>query len=93
MTESRCGIICSECKYREEMGCAGCVNISDPFWGKCEVKQCCEGKGHSHCGECGEFACDKLKKFAYDPKQGDGGKRIEQCRKWIRQCGRGAVRR
>lgn len=33
MMESRCGILCSECAYREQMGCAGCVQIQKPFWG------------------------------------------------------------
>lgn len=82
MVESRCGIVCSECKYREEMGCKGCVNIAAPFWGECSVKSCCESKGHSHCGQCGGFVCEELDRFAHDPKEGDGGKRLDQCRKW-----------
>ena len=86
MVESRCGIVCSECKYREEMNCGGCVNISNPFWGECKIKSCCEQKGHSHCGQCGDFVCGDLNGFAYDPEQGDGGKRLEQCRKWTGEC-------
>ncbi len=83
MIESRCGIVCSECEYKESMGCGGCVNISKPFWADaCPVKSCCEGKSSAHCGECGDFACDLLNQFAYDEKQGDNGKRIEQCKKW-----------
>lgn len=31
-------------------------------------------------GECGEFPCALLKKFSYDPEQGDNGVRIEQCK-------------
>ncbi|MEW6713263.1 MAG: DUF3795 domain-containing protein, partial [Candidatus Riflebacteria bacterium] len=34
MIESRCGIVCHECDYREKMNCGGCVNISKPFWGE-----------------------------------------------------------
>ena len=31
MIESRCGILCSECEYKESMGCCGCLNINKPF--------------------------------------------------------------
>lgn len=83
MVESRCGIVCSECEYKESMGCGGCTNITKPFWGDaCPVKSCAEGKCHAHCGECSEFACDLLNQFAYDKEQGDDGKRIKQCEKW-----------
>ena len=83
MVESRCGILCGGCTYREQMGCAGCVNIQKPFWGdSCPVKSCCEEKDHIHCGQCGSFPCGLLNQFAYDEKQGDGGKRIDQCRTW-----------
>ena len=83
MIESRCGILCGECAYREQMGCAGCTQIQKPFWGDCcPVKACCEGKGRAHCGQCREFPCALLKQFAYDEHQGDGGKRIEQCSCW-----------
>ena len=34
MVESRCGLTCSGCPYREQMGCKGCVNIEKPFWGE-----------------------------------------------------------
>ena len=27
MVESRCGILCSECEYREQVNCKGCVSI------------------------------------------------------------------
>ena len=85
MIESRCGILCNECEYREPMKCNGCVAMPKPFWGDCcPVKDCCESKKQNHCGECKEFPCSLLKQFAYDEKQGDNGKRIEQCRKW---CG------
>ena len=83
MIESRCGLLCGECSYREPMGCKGCTAIEKPFWGDaCPVKSCCEAKELEHCGTCGEFPCALLTGFAYDPDQGDDGKRIEQCRCW-----------
>ncbi|MCI9288520.1 MAG: DUF3795 domain-containing protein [Oscillospiraceae bacterium] len=83
MIESRCGILCGQCQYREQMGCPGCVNIDKPFWADaCPVKACTEGKTHAHCGQCQNFPCQLLHQFAYDETQGDGGKRIEQCRLW-----------
>lgn len=85
MIESRCGLLCSECEYREQMGCKGCTQIEKPFWGDCcPVKSCGEEKGKEHCGVCDSFPCDLLHQFSYDKEQGDDGKRIEQCKKW---CG------
>lgn len=89
MIESRCGLLCGECPYRQQMGCRGCVHIGKPFWAEsCPVKSCCEGKGYEHCGQCETFPCGVLKQFSYDEKQGDGGRRIEQCRLWAGE-GRG----
>lgn len=86
MVESRCGLLCSQCAYREQMGCPGCAQISKPFWGEsCPVKSCCEGKEQAHCGECGSFSCELLHQFAYDEKQGDNGQRIEQCKEWSKK--------
>lgn len=83
MVESRCGILCGACEYRDKMHCGGCVHIDKPFWGDaCPVKSCCESKGLEHCGTCRDFPCDLLGQFAYDKEQGDEGKRIEQCRDW-----------
>ena len=83
MIESRCGILCSTCGFRESMGCKGCVEIDKPFWGEsCPVKSCCEGKDRAHCGQCEAFPCEQLTAFAYDKEQGDNGARLEQCRKW-----------
>ena len=83
MIESRCGTLCGECEYQESTGCKGCVHMEKPFWGEsCPVKGCCEGKGLAHCGQCPAFPCELLNQFAYDPQQGDNGRRLEQCRKW-----------
>ena len=90
MVQSRCGILCDECEYKEKTGCKGCVNIQKPFWGeKCPVKSCCEEKGNTHCGMCGEFPCELLVQYAYDDNQGDDGKRIVQCRCWNVECNNG----
>ena len=83
MIESRCGILCGKCEYREKTGCTGCVDIKKPFWGEeCPVKSCCEEKEYLHCGMCSEFSCELLAQYSYDDKQGDDGKRIDQCRCW-----------
>lgn len=86
MIESRCGILCSECKYKDEFGCKGCTQIDKPFWAEgdtnCPLKCCCESKDKAHCGDCDNFACEQLTAFAYDKEQGDDGKRIEQCKSW-----------
>lgn len=48
MIESKCGILCRECGYKEQMGCNGCIHIEKPFWGDGgkRIKQCeCWVKG------------------------------------------------
>lgn len=82
MVETRCGLLCSWCSYREAMNCPGCVDAPQPFHGQCRVKNCCEGRGAIHCGECQEFPCALLREFSYDSEHGDDGARIEQCRHW-----------
>lgn len=80
MIESRCGILCNDCKYKEEMNCKGCINIIKPFWGEvCPIKSCCENQNLKYCGQCTNFPCELLKEFSYDKEQGDGGARIGQC--------------
>lgn len=83
MIESRCGLLCGQCAYRENPGCTGCTQMEKPFWGdSCPVKCCCEGKGLAHCGQCGEFPCALLHRFAYEMEQSDQGERIRQCERW-----------
>lgn len=83
MIESRCGLSCGECGYREPMSCPGCTKMDRPFWGEsCPVKGCCEERGLAHCGECPDFPCALLNQFAYDKEQGDDGARIRRCRQW-----------
>ena len=84
MADSRCGILCSEYKRKMKCGdCQGCNVTENPFWGVCDVKNCCESKKLEHCGLCADFPCEDLKMMSYDDSgQGDNGKRIEQCKKW-----------
>ncbi|MGI6153673.1 MAG: DUF3795 domain-containing protein [Christensenellaceae bacterium] len=83
MAESRCGLLCKQCEYKTQ-GCPGCLAIKKPFWGeKCPVKNCCEANAHDHCGQCPDFPCSLLIQFAYDRKQGDGGKRLRHCLIWV----------
>lgn len=83
MIASRCGILCGQCQYKEQVQCKGCVHIEKPFWGdSCPIKACCKEKRREHCGECDSFPCELLRQFSYDQVQGDNGRRIEQCRVW-----------
>lgn len=86
MIETRCGLLCSECSFREN--CAGCIATDGhPFHGECPVALCCQSKGHIHCGECPQLPCARLTQYSCDPVHGDTphGARIEQCRKWAAQ--------
>ena len=88
MIKSRCGIVCDPQKCKEAFGidCTGCPNITKPPWGdSCPVKDCCEGCGHDHCGQCADFPCSLIIEYAYDKEHGDGGKRIENCCIWAEQ--------
>lgn len=83
MVESRCGLRCSECEWRDIMKCEGCLKISKPYWAKsCPIKACVEGKKIEHCGECGKFPCKQLHEFAFDPATGNEGTRIETLTDW-----------
>lgn len=87
MIDSRCGLHCTECEYKESGGCNGCKNMNGKlFWGECPVAVCCQNKGLTYCGECPDIPCELLTMFSCDPEHGDNppGARIEQCKKW--QC-------
>lgn len=78
MAFAYCGLNCEVCSYREKMNCPGCQQCGgEMFWGKCEIAACCISKELENCGKCETFPCENLKKFAFDPEQGDNGKRIE----------------
>jgi general stress protein 26 len=84
--QSRCGLLCSGCTYKESHGCTGCLALDGkPFWGECDIAKCCLSKGYAHCGECPEIPCDILRDYSC----GDGdecdkpkGARIEVCKAW-----------
>lgn len=85
MIDSRCGLHCTGCEFKEPCSCGGCIETNGvPFHGECPVAVCCQEKGFCHCGECPEFPCKLLQDYSEDPEHGDNppGKRIEQCRKW-----------
>jgi len=51
--QSRCGLCCDTCPYKESAGCPGCfASGGNPFWGECDTAKCCIDKGHTHCGQC-----------------------------------------
>ncbi|MCX8130241.1 MAG: DUF3795 domain-containing protein [Clostridia bacterium] len=86
MVESRCGLLCSECSYKEPCNCGGCVETNGhPFHGECPVAVCCQNKGHSHCGQCAEMPCKQLYEYSYHEEHGDNGARIEMCKKWAKE--------
>jgi hypothetical protein len=87
MIDSRCGLYCTGCEYKDTNGCSGCIETNGhPFHGECPVAICCQDKGFVHCGECSEIPCELLNQYSLDPVHGDkpAGKRIEQCKEWAR---------
>jgi hypothetical protein len=86
--QSRCGLLCKWCKYKEPMNCPGCIALngkaswSDDY---CDVSKCCLDKGYLHCGECPDVPCEKLRGLSYgDDEHNDKpeGARIEVCKAW-----------
>lgn len=94
MIDSRCGLHCTGCGFKESHGCAGCIeSMGHPFHGECPIAICCQDKGFVHCGECDIMPCSKLYAYSYlDSEHGDRppGGRIEVCRRWAAENGRGA---
>lgn len=85
MVDSRCGLHCTGCGYKETWGCSGCIETNGhPFHGECPVAVCCQNKGIVHCGECPDIPCELLTQYSCDPEHGDTpqGTRIEQCKRW-----------
>lgn len=83
MAESRCGLLCSECSWRERMNCPGCLNAHGKmFHGECKMAICCESRGLPHCGKCAGFPCEMIKSLAKDPVHGDGGRIIGRLKQW-----------
>lgn len=83
--ETRCGLICETCMYREPNHCKGCIaTMGNPFHGQCPVAVCAQEKGLAHCGQCPEMPCELLSQYSCDPVHGDTppGARIAVCRMW-----------
>ncbi|MDR2572045.1 MAG: pyridoxamine 5'-phosphate oxidase family protein [Oscillospiraceae bacterium] len=84
--QSRCGLLCKWCTYKQSHGCGGCVETNgNPFHGECPVAKCCQEKGYTHCGECGDIPCQQLRQYSYDDiEHGDNppGARVEVCKAW-----------
>jgi len=87
MVDTRCGLRCEGCDYRERCNCGGCIATEGhPFHGECPVAMCCQRKGFVHCGQCPALPCALLWQYSCDPEHGDkpSGKRIERLRAWVR---------
>lgn len=85
MIDSRCGLHCTGCQFKEPCNCGGCIETNGhPFHGECPVADCCQRKGFVHCGECPDIPCDLLTQYSCDSEHGDTppGARIEQCLIW-----------
>lgn len=83
--DSRCGLHCTGCTWKESHGCRGCIPTNgNPFHGECPVAVCCQKKGLVHCGQCPEIPCELLTSYSCDKENGDSpvGARIEQCKRW-----------
>jgi len=79
---ARCGLDCGNCDWRERCSCPGCqAAMGHMFHGECEVALCSIGKGLDHCGQCTDFPCEILNRFAFDKEHGDPeGSRIQVLR-------------
>jgi len=90
--DSRCGLHCTGCSWKESHGCGGCIETNGhPFHGECPVAQCCQNKGLTHCGECDIMPCEQLYAYSYlDPEHGDKPQRsrIDVCRRWAAENGK-----
>lgn len=85
MIDSRCGLNCKTCTYREPNHCGGCAATNGhPFHGECPVAVCCQNKGYIHCGQCPDLPCELLTDYSCEPEYGDAphGARIAQCIRW-----------
>ena len=86
--DSRCGLHCTGCTYKEPCHCGGCIETNGhPFHGECPVAACCQEKGFVHCGQCPDIPCDLLTLYSCDPEHGDTpqGARNQQCLAWRKE--------
>ncbi|NLZ46121.1 MAG: pyridoxamine 5'-phosphate oxidase family protein [Clostridiales bacterium] len=84
--QSRCGLLCNTCKYKESVNCVGCIEtMGNPFHGECPIAICCQKLGYSHCGECPEMPCEQLNNYSCgDEEHGDkpAGARLSILKHW-----------
>lgn len=84
--QSRCGLLCNGCEYKETHGCGSCIKTNgNPFHGQCPIAVCCQNKGYTHCGECDDMPCENLFEYSCgDSEHSDipKGARIEMLRLW-----------
>ncbi len=90
--DSRCGLHCTDCLWKESQGCGGCIETQGhPFHGACPIAACCQSREVTHCGECDSIPCNRLYTYSYlDPEHGDRppGDRVSVCRHWAAQSGK-----
>lgn len=89
VVQSRCGLLCNECEWKETCGCGGCIETNGhPFHGECSIAICCQSKGYIHCGQCPDMPCEQLYKYScLDKEHGDkpAGARLGVLRCWARE--------
>ena len=87
MIDSRCGLHCTDCDFKESHGCEGCLETNgNPFCGECDLAICYQNKGFMHCGECPDIPCKHLVQYPNDPEHWNelARQRIERCKEWAR---------
>ncbi len=84
--QSRCGLLCNHCSFKEPCHCGGCIETNgNPFHGECPVAACCQQKGFTHCGQCPDMPCEQLYTYScLDKEHGDKpkGARISMLKHW-----------
>ncbi len=84
--QSRCGLLCEGCTFREPYNCGGCIEtLGHPFHGECPIAICAQDRGYVHCGQCPDMPCEKLYEYSCgDDEYCDNpkGARLEMLRYW-----------
>ena len=81
LIDSYCGMDSSKCGYVKAQLCDGCTaKNGNPTIENCEIVACASTRNKRFCGECEDFPCEILERYAYDKEHGDNGKRIECCK-------------
>lgn len=61
MAGTYCGKTCSECSFKESLGCQGCkVGPGAGIFCECELAKCCKKCGHEACDTCMNSSTCKL---------------------------------